>query len=188
VKADATLKVSFELSARDLKYFRERLQLARSGKHASDEETVLKRTQKLIEEAVASEPPEFVRSRLTTLERLVEMLNDSDWRLEGRDRARILDALTYFADPDDMISDRTPGLGYLDDAIMIELVGEELKHEIKAYEDFCAIREKRAAEGGARDLEASRETLQARMRRRRRRDRETLRERGGVGRFLDRLW
>jgi uncharacterized membrane protein YkvA (DUF1232 family) len=182
------VKVSFELSASDVRYFRDRLRHIREGTVTRDEETVIRLTHKLVEEAVAAEPPEFVRERLVTLERLVEMLRDHQWRLEGRDRARILDALAYFADPDDLIPDRLPGIGYLDDAIMVELVAEELKHEIQAYDDFCEFRQNRAAAEARDKLEARRQSLQSRMRRRRRRDRQVERERGGSGRSPVRLW
>jgi len=180
------VKVSFELSPRDIKYFRERLQRVRGGERSRDEETVIRLARNLVEEAAASEPPEFVRERLTTLGRLADMLVDAQWRLEGRDRARILDALAYFVDPDDMISDRTPGLGYLDDAIMIELISQELKHDIKAYEDFSAIRGKRSKGIDADKLETARESLLSRMRRRRHRDRESRRQQSNGPRF--RLW
>jgi len=182
------MKVSFELSPRDIRYFRERLRRVREGEGAQDEETVIRLAAKLVEEATAAEPPEFVRLRLSKLAQLIEMLRDSEWRLEGRDRARILDALAYFVDPDDLIPDRVPGIGYLDDAIMVELVVQELKHEINAYENFCEFRESRPKEEGSAKLEARRLALQARMRRRRRSDRQRNRDRSGPARSPIRLW
>ncbi len=182
------MKVSFELSPRDLRYFRERLKRVREGDGARDEETIVPLATQLVEEAVKADPPEFVRVRLLKLEQLVDMLRDDEWRLVGPDRARILDALAYFVDPDDLIPDRLPGIGYLDDAIMIELVVEELKHDIKAYEDFCAFRKSRAKAAGSDPLEARRETLQTRMRRRRRREREVARGRPRARRSGLRLW
>src|SRR5690606_41209369 len=87
-------------------------------------------------------------------------------------------ALVYFCDPEDMIPDSVPGLGFLDDAIYVELILRELKAEIESYEEFCAFRK---AEGQRRidkrlDPHVEREawlahkraTLDARMRRRRR--------------------
>jgi uncharacterized membrane protein YkvA (DUF1232 family) len=182
------VKVSFELSPRDLRYFRERLKSARAGDGAPDEDSVIQQATQLVEDAVKVDPPEFVRVRLLKLEQLAEMLRDAEWRLEGRDRARILDALVYFVDPDDMIPDRLPGIGYLDDAIMIELVVEELKHDIKAYEDFCAYRKSPSKRESGHLLESRRDNLQARMRRRRRREREVARERPRASRSPLRLW
>jgi uncharacterized membrane protein YkvA (DUF1232 family) len=88
---------------------------------------------------------------------------------------RVLDALAYFVDPEDMIPDRLPGIGYIDDAIMVELISEELKHEIKAYEDFCEFRGKTPAAQDQAKLESRRKALQARMRRRHRKDLDKLR-------------
>jgi len=183
------MKVSFELSARDIAYFRERLKRIRTHRDPGDEQPVIEGAESMMKEARSAEPPEFVLERLVKLEQLIEMLRDAEWRLEGRDRVRILDALAYFVDPDDMIPDRLPGIGYLDDAIMVELIVQELKHEIKAYEDFCAFR----SSGGRKKqdeavLESRRSALQARMRRRLRRDRETLRSRSDQKRSPFRLW
>ena len=182
------MKVSFELSAADMRYFRERLKRARKSKRADKEQTVVRQAASLITEAAAAAPPEFVRIRLVKLEQLIEMLRDGEWRLEGTDRGRILDALAYFADPDDLIPDRVPGLGYLDDAIMVELVVQELKHEISAYEDFCKFRKSQRKADGENKLEDRRVTLQSRMRRRRRSERRKLREGPGKPRSPLRLW
>jgi uncharacterized membrane protein YkvA (DUF1232 family) len=181
------VKVCFELSPRDIGYFRDRLERIRAGKGARDEETVIRSAAKLVREAVAAEPPEFVRTRLVKLEQLIAMLRDGEWRLEGRDRARVLDALAYFVDPDDLIPDRVPGIGYLDDAIMVELVVQELKHEIGAYEDFCVFREDRKA-ATPDVLESRRQSLQARMRRRQRSERQKHRDRSRSARSPLRLW
>jgi hypothetical protein len=56
---------------------------------------------------------------------------------------------------------------------MVELVVRELKHEIEAYDAFCAFRrERRQAKAALPDaLEKRRSALQARMRRRRDSDR-----------------
>ena len=183
------MKVSFELSPRDIRYFRDRLKSVRVSDGRRDEEAVMGHAAKLVTEARAADPPEFVCDRLQKLEQLVEMLRDREWRLEGRDRARILDALAYFVDPDDLIPDRIPGIGYLDDAIMVELVVQDLKHEINAYEDFCEFRRRSGShEQGVIKLEARRGALQTRMRRRRRSDRQVQRSRTGPSRSSPRLW
>jgi uncharacterized membrane protein YkvA (DUF1232 family) len=184
------MKVSFELSGKDIRYFRERLKAVRTKGQPAEEKLIVRRAADLVEGARAVEPPEFVLERLVKLEQLIEMLRDADWRLEGRDRARILDALAYFVDPDDLIADKVPGIGYLDDAIMVELVVQELKHEIKAYEDFRTFRatRKKSPAETADQLESRRAALQSRMSRRRRQDRDRRRARGGSTRSPMRIW
>ena len=182
------MKVSFELSPRDIRFFRERLKKVRASESSSNERVVIRGAMDLVEEAIAAEPPDFVIERIRKLERLIEMLRDRDWRLEGRDRARILDAVAYFVDPDDLIPDRIPGIGYLDDAIMVELVARELTHEIAAYEDFCAYRKCCPKTGELGRLEARRKALQARMRRRRRSERSRQRSGGSSSSSRIRLW
>ena len=81
-----------------------------------------------------------------------------------------MDALAYFSEPEDLIPDDTPGLGYLDDAIMIEMVCRELRHEIQAYRDYCVYRAASASrpDGDTNTdwLEERRRQLRSRMRRR----------------------
>ena len=168
------MKISFELSDKDLRYFRQVLQKVTKGKSAAKEEVVLEEAQALLDEVKQTDAPAFVRSRIAQLGKLIKMLEDKDWRLEGEDRKRVLNALTYFADPDDLIHDKVPGLGYLDDAIMVELVVTDLKHEIEAFDAFVEFRKERRKlkQASPENLEKRRSSLQSRMRRRRRTDRE----------------
>ena len=175
------MKISFELSDKDLRYFRRVLQKVRKGRNAENEDVILREAEELLEEVARTDAPQYVQKRIAQLGQLIEMVEDKDWRLEGADRKRVLNALAYFADPDDLIPDRVPGLGYLDDAIMVELVVQDLKHEIEAFEAFVAYRKERkkkkaTAEDG---LEKRRDSLQGRMRRRRRGDRERHTRRKG---------
>jgi len=168
-----TMKISFELSDKDIRYFRQVLKKVRRGRNAENENVILREAASLLEEVKRTDAPQFVQNRIAQLTKLIEMLEDRDWRLEGQDRKRVLNALAYFADPDDLIPDRVPGLGYLDDAIMVELVVQDLKHEIEAFDAFVAYREERRKTKSATPdgLEKRRDTLQTRMRRRRRGDR-----------------
>ena len=87
-----------------------------------------------------TELPDFVTARLEKLELLLAMMNDADWELDEQERSPVLSALAYLCDPEDIIPDNIPGIGLLDDAVMIELAFRELRHEIDAYEDFCRYR------------------------------------------------
>ena len=175
------MKISFELSDKDLRYFRQVLQKVRKGHNAENEDIILAEAKDLLKEVAKTEAPQYVQNRIAQLGQLIEMIEDRDWRLEGADRKRVLNALAYFADPDDLIPDRVPGLGYLDDAIMVELVVQDLKHEIEAFEAFVAYRkEQKKKKRGADDgLEKRRASLHGRMRRRRRGDRERHTRRRG---------
>jgi uncharacterized membrane protein YkvA (DUF1232 family) len=168
------LTVSFQLSDRDLKYFADRMQEAKSKAADKDSGEVIAASRKLVEELRQSDAPDFVRERVEKLDMLARMLEDQEWRLQGEDQQRVRNAMAYVADPHDLIPDQIPGLGFLDDAIMVELVCRELRHEIDAYADFCKYRddeEKRRGKGDALTreqwLSARRAQLHDRMRRRR---------------------
>ncbi|MBT8441359.1 MAG: DUF1232 domain-containing protein, partial [Gammaproteobacteria bacterium] len=94
----------------------------------------------LFAQAHKTKLPDYVSSRLTKLETLVNMVDDDEWKLPDEDLERVLSAIAYFANPEDLIPDRVPGIGFLDDAIMAELVVDSLDGEITSYEEFCDFR------------------------------------------------
>jgi uncharacterized membrane protein YkvA (DUF1232 family) len=106
--------------------------------HGLDEKAIIAAASRLAAETGSRQLPDFVKERLGKLEVLIRMLDDAD---EGRHRARVLGALAYFAEPADLIPDQIPGLGFLDDAIMVELVVRDLQPEIESYADFCRYRD-----------------------------------------------
>jgi uncharacterized membrane protein YkvA (DUF1232 family) len=136
----ADLKVSFTLGERDLKHFRRVMAKAIDVANPEKEREVTAAAVALIEKARVAEPPDYVRERLDRLERIVAMSYDDEWRIPEVVRRRVLAALAYLTEPDDIIPDSVPGLGFLDDAIMIELVSHELRHELEAYVAFCEFR------------------------------------------------
>src|SRR5262245_40272542 len=167
------MRITLDLSDADLRYFRSCLQTVRNRAQTTDESVVLKAASDLMAQVAAAAAPEYVRDRIEKLSVLVRMLEDQRWRLTGRDRARVLNVLAYFVDPDDLIPDRIPGIGYLDDAIMVELVLEELRHEIEAYQKFCEFHE--SAERAPEETAQKRAQLQSRMQRNRRDERDRRR-------------
>lgn len=171
------MRVSFELNDDDLQHFRLIMRETRKATATAAPEDIVAAAEQLLSEVQDSKVPHFVRERLDKLQIMIGMLDDHEWRLPQRETNRVLNALAYFCDPEDLIPDNIPGLGFLDDAIMIELVVRDLKHEIDAYNDFRNYRSSRAPVVGVKSrsravspeewLEQRRKELQSRMRRRR---------------------
>ena len=65
--------------------------------------------------------------------------------------------MAYFSEAEDLIPDSIPGIGFIDDAIMLELVLQELRQEIEAYEDFCHFHATREKVRGENEDEATQE-------------------------------
>ncbi len=168
------LRVSFELDDDDLKHFRLIMQQARQTRALQSPESIVAGAEAMLAGLNKDVAPGFILERMHKLELMIRMLSDTDWRLPHDDAKRVLNALAYFSEPEDLIPDHIPCLGFLDDAIMIELVVRELRHEIDAYQDFCDFRDRVREEQGndapiSREgwLEDRRKKLQTRMRRRR---------------------
>jgi len=169
------LQFTIDISDDDLPFFVDAVQRSAQRAAGKSAEEILGAAEKTFADSQGQNMPEFVRSRLASVENLVAMARDVGWALSDEDRSRVVSALTYFADPEDLIPDNIPVLGFLDDAIMIEVVSTVLQPEIEAYADFCAFREQEAHRRGADTsdlgreewLEGRRAELQARMRQRR---------------------
>lgn len=136
-----TLRVTFELSDKDIKHFQKEMRRVRAAAKDKSELEVIEAADALLQEVKKSKVPEFVNEWLDKLATLIAMLTDHEWDLPKKERERVHSALCYFSDPQDMIHDDIPGLGFLDDAIMVKLIVMELRHEIDAYEDFCRFRQ-----------------------------------------------
>ena len=174
------MRVIIDLSEQDLEHFRSAMRRARESAIHLSSQDITNAALKLLHETRDIQVPDFVRLRMNKLNTMIAMVHDSAWGLTDAERKEILSALTYFCDPNDAIPDSIPVLGFLDDAIMIELVVEELKHELDAYEDFCQYRisasteaDPHVANGLNREdwLAKRQEELLERMRSRRGRDR-----------------
>jgi len=169
------MEITFELSDDDLEYFRQLMLEARRKSADLDKQAIVENARELLKQVRLSDTSDFIRERIDRLETLIGMVLDDGWGIERQERDHVLEALSYFSEPQDLIPDDVPGLGFLDDAIMIEMVCRELRHEIEAYRDFCVYRSAEASRLGQRALQAERsdwleerrQQLHSRMRRRR---------------------
>jgi len=164
-------EVTFELKESDLEHFRDVMRKAQAGAKQLSESEILANA-KTLSKDIEVEVPEFVSSRIQKLTTLIAMIEDDEWKIPEEERSDVLSALAYFSDPEDLVPDHIPVLGFLDDAIMIELVAEELKDDIDAFEEFCTYREREEGRSGdtvTRDewLDSKRRELHSRMRNRR---------------------
>ena len=136
------MKISFELTDRDLNFFRKALAHSREAVRDAEESEIIEAIHDVLNEIRKNDPlPDFVGKRIPQLESLISMLNDEEWHLPEGDRERLLATFVYFADPEDILPDDIPVIGYLDDVIIIELVVRELHHVRAAYDDFCQFRD-----------------------------------------------
>ena len=173
------MRFSIDLSDRDLKFFRKALKKSRDAVRHAEEADIVEAIGQVLEEIKSEQPlPDFVEKRIPQLESLIRMLRDEEWALPINEREMLLATFVYFGDPEDIVPDHIPVIGFLDDVIMIELTVRELQHVREAYEDFCEYRNEydkkhRAKNDSAvrRDrIDKRRQNLHQRMKRRLLRD------------------
>lgn len=166
--------INFELSEADLDYFRKVMLAACQSCTDLSREQIIEQANAMLLKVRQSNTSDFIRERMNQLDIMIDMLNDRRWDMSDQDSKRVLSALSYFADPQGLIPDDLPVLGYLDDAIMVQLVCKELEHEMQAYQEFLAfVAERPVSQAGSEDalnkadwMEERRQQLHARMRRR----------------------
>lgn len=143
-----SLSITIDLDDADLQHFADVIKRAqkKAGEHSA--ETIIAAAASVLKTGQGITLPSFIATRLAKLERIIALARDTGFGLEAEDRDRVLSCLAYFAEPEDVIPDSVPVLGFLDDAIMIELLQRELRHELDAYEDFVDFRNGEAARLG----------------------------------------
>jgi uncharacterized membrane protein YkvA (DUF1232 family) len=136
------LDITFTLSDRDLDRFKTIVEQARtSDTDTSSMAEVERAAYKIVDVAINNDLPDFIAQRLLQLKVLLDMLKDADWQVSETERKSIMSALAYFSDPLDLIADHIPGIGFLDDAIFVEIIIRELSYELEAYNEFCLFRD-----------------------------------------------
>ena len=98
------LRVTFDLDDNDLRHFRLIMQQARTTAARIAPEEIVASAEDLLASIGSDGVPTFVAERLQKLRLLIDMLSDIEWRLPQAEANRVLNALAYFAEPEDLIS------------------------------------------------------------------------------------
>lgn len=171
--------ISLDFTDRDLSLFRHAARQSRNTVRDGDEAEIIEAVRSVLDNIRTTGPlPDFVAQRLPALGTMIDMLEDAEWRLPRPAREQMLATFVYFGDPEDVIPDAIPTIGYLDDVILIELLLRDLRHVREAYGDFRRYRKeydrkhRKSGDATARkkDLETKRRSLHERMKRRQARD------------------
>jgi len=132
-----SFKVTFTLDEKDASYFHALFRKSKSAAKTESRESILKAAQELVKSVRSNKKtPQFVLDAAQSLEDLTKIIEDHDYAAPKPVQSEVMGALAYFANPDDLIPDDIPVLGFLDDAIMIKFVEEEFKHELWGYRKF----------------------------------------------------
>jgi uncharacterized membrane protein YkvA (DUF1232 family) len=137
-----SFKVSFVLDEEDAAYFRSLFRKSKRASVDADKDEIIKAAKDLVSSVRSSKKtPNFVIEAISSIEDLTQIIEDEDYRAPKPVVGQVVAALAYFANPEDLIPDDIPVLGFLDDAIMIKFVEEEFKHELWGYRKFRKFRD-----------------------------------------------
>jgi uncharacterized membrane protein YkvA (DUF1232 family) len=135
-------KVTFTLDDSDASYFRSLYRKAKRSAKDLDSGRIIQDARAIVKQVRASKKtPLFVIEAIEVLADLTELIQDNEYGAPRKVRDEVLAAIAYFSNPEDLIPDHVPGLGFLDDAIMVKFIEDEFKHELWGYRKFRKLRD-----------------------------------------------
>lgn len=82
----------------------------------------------------------YIIEQTGALEAMIAMVSDKIWKIKNDSLEKINATIKYFVDDDDIIPDHIPGIGYLDDCIIIDSTMDDVHDELSEFKDFCRTR------------------------------------------------
>lgn len=140
-------KIELNLDDNDMRYFHEVMKKTKSNIRGVDESIILTRAKHLVSN-INKNVPNFIQTRINKLKTIIMMVEDDEWKIPKQERDQIFTALAYFSNTQELIPDDLPVLGFLDDAIMIELVAVSLADCVSGFKEFCDYREEQISRIG----------------------------------------
>ena len=136
-------KVAFSLDEADAEYFRSLYRKAKKGAAGAGSRSRSSSTRAASCSACAARRRRRAScsEAIDVLADLVDLIQDEDYAAPQRVKTEVLAGLAYFSEPEDLIPDHVPGLGFLDDAIMVKFIEEEFRHELWGYRQFRKLRD-----------------------------------------------
>ncbi|MBW2268751.1 MAG: DUF1232 domain-containing protein [Deltaproteobacteria bacterium] len=135
-------KVTFTLDDTDANYFRSLYRQSQRSAKDLDAAAVIRDARGIVRQVRTSKKtPSFVIDAVKVLTDLVDLIQDEEYAAPKKVRDQVLAGLAYFSNPEDLIPDHIPGLGFLDDAIMVKFIEEEFKDELWGYRKFQKLRD-----------------------------------------------
>lgn len=135
-------KVTFTLDEQDADYFRSLYRKVKKNAASQNAQQIIQEARGIVQRVRASKKtPNFVQEAIGVLADLVDLIQDEAYAAPQRVKAEVLAALAYFSESEDLIPDHVPGLGFLDDAIMVKFIEEEFKNELWGYRRFRKLRD-----------------------------------------------
>ncbi len=82
----------------------------------------------------------YVIDQVGSLQIMLSMIEDKTWQVSENNKEKINATIKYFVDDNDIIPDHIPGIGYVDDCIVIDGTMDDVEEEMLEFKDFCRAR------------------------------------------------
>lgn len=98
----------------------------------------------------------FIKVRMRRAGEMRTVLKDQQWSIPAPIELKMREVVAYLDDPAGLIPNDVPVIGYLDDAILVDIAMDSVRGELENYADFCRFRWAEAARLQTSEVETDR--------------------------------